>query len=93
MMEWKYPLLLNLYRGSLDPTEVARARRVAVSMGWRVEKSRERYQHHNNQCALQIPDHTNKVINGVNYDMTPEDVIGFCEAFDAHIELITQGDR
>jgi hypothetical protein len=92
-MEWKYPLLGNWYREPLDPAAVARARRVAASMGWRVEKSRERYQHHNNQGALQIRDQTNKIIDGVNYDMTPEDVIEFCDVFGAHIELITQGDR
>ena len=62
-MEWKYPLLRNWYRGPLDPAAVARARRVAASMGWRVEKSRERYQHHNNQGALQILDRRNTVIN------------------------------
>ena len=92
-MEWKYPLLRNFYRGPLDTAAVGRARRVAASMGWRVEKSRERYQHHNNQGALQILDQTNKIINGVNYDMTPEDVIGFCEEFEVHPELITYSDR
>jgi hypothetical protein len=92
-MEWRYPLLRNWYRGPLDPAAVARARRVAASMGWRVEKSRERYQHHNNQGALQILDQTNKIINGMTSDMTPEDTIQFCEEFEAHIELITQGDR
>jgi hypothetical protein len=93
MMEWKYPLLRNWYRGPLDPTSVARARRVAAGMGWRVEKSRERYQHHNNQGGLIVLDQTYKVINGMNYDMSPEDVIEFCEAFAEHVELITQGDR
>ena len=92
-MEWKYPLLRNWYRGPLDSAAVARARRVATSMGWRVEKSRERYQHHNNQGALQILDRRNVVINGVNYEMTPEDVINFCQEFEQRIELITQGDR
>jgi len=62
-------------------------------MGWRVEKSRERYQHHDNQGALQILDQRNIVINGMNYDMTPQDVIDFCQEFERQIELITQGDR
>ncbi len=92
-MEWKYPSLRNWYRGQLDPAAVARARRVAASMGWRVEKSRERYQHHDNQGALQILDQRNIVINGMNYDMTPQDVIDFCQEFERQIELITQGDR
>jgi hypothetical protein len=91
-MERKYPLLRNWYRGPLDPAAVAQARRVAASMGWRVEKSRECYQHHNNQGALQILDRRNTVINGMNYDMTPQDVINFCKDFERYIELITQGD-
>ena len=91
-MQRKYPLLRNWYREPLDPAAVARARHVGASMGWRVEKSRERYQHHNNQGALQLLDQRNIVINGMNYDMTPQDVVNFCQEFEGHIELITQGD-
>jgi hypothetical protein len=66
-MEWKYPLLRNSYHGPLDPAAVARARRAAAALGWRVEKSRLRYQHQNNQGALQILDQRNIVINGMNH--------------------------
>ena len=92
-MELKYPLLRDSYRGPLDPASVARARRAAAGMGWHVEKSRKRYQHQNNQGALQILNQHNIAINGMDYDMTPEDVINFCWEFESYIELITQGDR
>ena len=91
-MDWKYPLLRNWYRGPLDPGAVARASRAVAALGWRVEKSRQSYQHHYNQGGLQILDQTNQVINGTNYDMTAEDVINFCQEFEQQIELITQGD-
>jgi hypothetical protein len=92
-MEWKYPLLRNWYRGPLDPASVARARRAAQALGWRVEKSRQRYRHHNNRGGLQILDRRNIVINGVNYDMTPKEVVEFCGEFAEYIELIVQGDH
>lgn len=60
------------------PAEEASARRVAKRLGFRVCKSRERSQHFNNQGGLQLLD-GNAVIEGVNFDCTPEEIIYFAE--------------
>jgi hypothetical protein len=66
------------YRGPLDRHMVDRARRAANRRGWRVEKSRQRTQHLNNRGGLMLLDENNNVIEGVNYDLAPEQVIEKC---------------
>ena len=66
------------YRGPLDKTEVNRARRAAAELGYRVEKSRSRYQRHNNRGGLMLLK-GNVVLAGGNYDLTPEDVVDICD--------------
>ena len=92
-MEWKYPLLRNWYRGPLDPRRSCTGKACSGEHGLACREIPRTLSASHNQGALQILDQTNKVINGMNYDMTPEEVIQFCEEFEAHIELITQGDR
>lgn len=70
--------LRDYYRGPLDKAGVNRARRVAAELGYRVEKSRSRYQHHNNRGGL-ILLKGNVVLAGDNYDLTPEDVVDICD--------------
>jgi hypothetical protein len=65
------------YRGPLDKTEVNCAKRAAAELGYRVEKSRGRYQHHNNRGSLMLLK-GNIVLAGGNYDLT-EDVIDICD--------------
>ena len=70
--------LRHYYRGPLNKTEVDRARRAAAELGYRVEKSRDRYQHHNNRGGLMLLK-GNIVLAGGNYDLTPKDVIDICD--------------
>jgi hypothetical protein len=70
--------LRHYYRGPLDKIEVDRARRAAAELGYRVEKSRDRYQPHNNRGGLMLLK-GNIVLAGGNYDLTPEDVIDICD--------------
>jgi hypothetical protein len=68
------------YNPPLNPKEVAKARHAAARHGWRVEKSRQRYQHHNNQGGLMVVNNENNIpIAGWDYDLLPEDVIQLCE--------------
>lgn len=66
------------YRGPLDNIGVDRARRAAAELGYRVEESRDRYQHHNNRGGLMLLE-GNIVLAGGNYDLTSEDVIDICD--------------
>jgi hypothetical protein len=52
----------------------------AQRVGWRVEKSRQRYQHLNNRGALMLVDENNIVIAGRDYDLTPEEVVQIASA-------------
>jgi hypothetical protein len=65
------------YHAPLDPKMVAKARIAAAQRGWRVEKSRQRFQHSNNQGGLMLLD-GNKPIDGWDYDLMPEDVLQIC---------------
>jgi hypothetical protein len=61
----------------------ARARRIAKKHDCFITKSRERTQHSNNKGGFQIVDaYRNTVISGVNYDMTPEEIIEFFQEQD-----------
>jgi hypothetical protein len=70
--------LRHVHRGPLDKTDVDRARRAAAELGYRVEKSRDRYQHHNNRGGLMLLT-GDTVLAGANYDLTPEDVVDICD--------------
>ena len=61
----------------LDPTAVRRARRAAAKRGWRVEIDRGMI-HLNNRGGLMLIDDRNIVIEGVNFDLTPDQVIARC---------------
>ena len=61
--------LRHYYRGPLT---------AAAELGYRVEKSRDRYQHHNNRGGLMLLK-GNIVLAGGNYDLTPKDVIDICD--------------
>lgn len=67
------------YCGPLDLKMVNKARIAAARRGWRVEKSRQRYQHHNNQGGLMLIDENNIAVEGWNYDLMPEDVLQICQ--------------
>jgi hypothetical protein len=66
------------YHAPLDPKMVNQARRAAARRGWRVEKSRTRYQHMNNQGGLMLLNENNIAIDGWDYDLMPEDVLQIC---------------
>jgi hypothetical protein len=68
------------YRCPLDKAAVARARRATARLGWRVAKSRQRYQHTSNKGGLQLIDDWGKIVGGLDYSMTPEDVIAACRS-------------
>jgi hypothetical protein len=67
------------YHAPLDPKMVQKARIAAAQRGWRVEKSRQRYQHYNNQGGLMLIGENDQPIDGWNYDLTPEDVLQILE--------------
>jgi hypothetical protein len=57
----------------------ARARRAAKRVGLSATKSRTRLYCFNYQGGFRLVDpYINSVVNGVNYDMSAEDVIEFC---------------
>ena len=53
----------------------ARARGAASRLGWRVEKSRTRNHHANDQGAYQLIDDRNTAIEGWHYDASLETVV------------------
>jgi hypothetical protein len=55
-------------RATNDKTRETRIRRMAAKKGWRLEKSRARQLHSNNQGKYQLIDDRNTVREGVNYD-------------------------
>jgi hypothetical protein len=69
---------VHYYNEYPDPDLVARARYAASRLGWRVQKSRQRYQHVNNRGLLRLLDSQGNVIAGVDFDMSPRDVITYC---------------
>lgn len=57
----------------------AKARRVARKAGLVVHKSRERDPHLHDLGGLQLVDpSTNKVVAGLRFELSPENVIEFC---------------
>ena len=60
--------------------EEDRARRVARRNGLRVCKSRDRYYHCNSRGGLQLVE-GNKVIAGVNFNCSPEDIVNLAEQY------------
>jgi hypothetical protein len=65
---------------SLEPKQVAKARRMAKKVSLTVCKSRQRSIHSNNLGDLQlINPYSNTVVCGENFDLSAEDVITFCE--------------
>ena len=67
-----------------SPLLELQARRAAKKAGLRAIKSRVRNLHSNNQGGWQIlnPDR-NEVVDGLNYEFTPERVIEFCAEYKA----------
>ncbi len=56
----------------------SRVRRAARKADYRVEKSRQGY-HSNNLGGYQLIDpYTNTVVYGVNYDLSPDEVLSIC---------------
>lgn len=53
---------------------VQQLRRLAEQKGYRLIKSRARKLHINNQGKYQLRDHTNTVVDGVNYDSTLDQI-------------------
>jgi hypothetical protein len=70
--------LRHYYNGPPDWKLVSRARRAAQRLGWRVVKSRNRYQDYNNRGLLMLVDENNIVVDGEKFDLTPEQVIVRC---------------
>jgi hypothetical protein len=69
--------LVEFPRNRVKKIMTDRARRAARRIGWRVSKSRRRQQA-NNQGGLRLVDQAGGVIDGVNYELTPEEVIYVC---------------
>lgn len=65
---------------------VDRARRTAARVGWRVEKARG-YPHQNNRGGLMLLDERNRAVAGLEFDLTPAQVIEICRKIEAHHDL------
>ena len=62
---------------------ISKARRIAKRHGMQMTKSRER-QHLNNHGQFQLVNiRSNTVVNGLDYDMTPQEVIEYCNDLDS----------
>jgi hypothetical protein len=55
-------------------------RRLATKLGYRVHKSRARTLHSNNKGGYQVVNDRNYVVDGVNYELTLEDLADFLVA-------------
>ncbi len=66
------------YNTPPDPVAVARARRVAAAIGWRVEKSKQRHQHQSNRGLLMLLDGGGNLIAGARYDVSAKEIIAYC---------------
>jgi hypothetical protein len=60
-----------------DAALESKVRRLAKQLGYGVEKSRTRNRHINDRGLYQMTDGYNTVVAGVNYDATPEELLGF----------------
>jgi len=67
-----------------EKTLISRARRIAKRHGFQMTKSREKMQHLNNRGQFQLVEiRTNTVAMGLDYDMTPQEVIEYCNDLDS----------
>jgi hypothetical protein len=62
---------------ALAKRQEARIRRLAIDMGFRVLKSRERTQHDNNRGAYMLVDDHNVVVTGSRFDASLDEILDY----------------
>jgi hypothetical protein len=71
------------YFDDLNPAAVQRARAAARRVGWRVKKARSQ-RHYNQRGGLMLVDERNVVVDGRDFDLTPEMVEEIIDRAKAH---------
>jgi hypothetical protein len=66
-----------------ETARVASARRSLAKEGYKLEKSRVRNPHINNQGGFQIIDECNVIADGSNYELTVDQVASFVDGLRA----------